>query len=35
MRIFGISLVTILLLAFAYWLGSQNAIGRIVGAVAS
>lgn len=33
MRIFGISIVTILLLAFAYWLGSQNAFNRVVAAV--
>lgn len=35
MRIFGISLITILALVAAYWLGSQNAVGRIVSAVAS
>lgn len=34
MHIFGISVVTILLLAFAYWLGSQNALNRVVAAVA-
>lgn len=33
MRIFGVSLVTLLLLAFAYWLGSKNAVGMIASKV--
>lgn len=34
MRIFGISLTLILAVAFAYWAGSRNMLGRVVGAVA-
>lgn len=34
MRIFGISLVTILIVVGAYWLGTRNALGAVLGKVA-
>lgn len=32
MRIFGISLVTILVVAAAYWAGTRNLVGNVVAA---
>ena len=34
MRIFGISIVTIIVVAGAYWLGTRNALGAVLGKVA-
>lgn len=33
MRIFGISVVTLLLLALAYWLGTRKTLSQVIGAV--
>lgn len=33
MRIFGVSIVSILIIAVAYWAGSRNVLGGVLGAV--
>lgn len=35
MRIFGISLVTIIVVVAAYWAGQNNVLGRVIGAATS
>ena len=34
MRIFGVSIVTIIVLVAVYWLGTKNAVGNVLSSIA-